>query len=147
MVKVLKVIYKFLLKKKYWLLLYWVLIIASPVVSSIAPYFYKLFVDGLTSLTYDALTSILFIFIAVKFLDIALHASSYLVSDILSLDTLPAIYSTIFKHVHLLDFAYHTKKSSGSLISTFKRGEGGFWNLYHSLHHRVVDAFDQYRFT
>lgn len=36
----------------------------------------------------------------------------------------------VFKHLHDLDYHYHTKKSSGRLISIFKRGEGGFIVFY-----------------
>lgn len=33
---------------------------------------------------------------------------------------------TIFKKVQDLDFAFHTEKSTGSLISAFKRGDSAF---------------------
>ena len=43
----------------------------------------------------------------------------------------------IFKHLHDLDYDFHTNKSSGSLISLFKRGESGFWSFY--LHLNVFN--------
>ncbi len=62
------------------------------------------------------------------------------VGDILGVDASADTALTIFSHVHKLDFAYHTTKSSGSLISAFKRGDGAYWNLYFSIHYRIVNV-------
>ena len=37
---------------------------------------------------------------------------------------------TIFKKVQDLDFAFHSSKSTGSLISAFKRGDGAFYSFF-----------------
>lgn len=44
------------------------------------------------------------------------------------------IRQAVFEHLHRLDFAYHTKKSSGSLISLFKRGEGATYSVLYNGH-------------
>lgn len=69
-----------------------------------------------------------------------LNAAKYFAGDTIAIDAMADAYLTIFRHIHLLDFAYHTKKSSGSLISAMRRGEGAFWSLFHSGHFRIVDV-------
>ncbi|MCA9390414.1 ABC transporter ATP-binding protein, partial [candidate division WWE3 bacterium] len=39
----------------------------------------------------------------------------------------------IFKYVQDLDFAFHTEKSTGALISAFKRGDSAFWSISNEL--------------
>ena len=48
---------------------------------------------------------------------------------------------TIFKKVQDLDFAFHTEKSTGSLISAFKRGDSAFFSFFHDIHHRMLGVF------
>lgn len=138
--KIFKTFYKFLAKKKFWLGVFWLILILSPAVSSLTPYFYKLFVDNIPNLQLEYLKKILIIFISIKFLDVILDTSKFFVGDILMIDGQRDAHLAVFKHIHLLDFAFHTKKSSGSLISAIKRGEGAFFNLAFSIHYRIVDV-------
>lgn len=45
---------------------------------------------------------------------------------------------TIFKKVQDLDFAFHSEKSTGSLISAFKRGDSAFFSFFHDIHHKML---------
>jgi len=36
----------------------------------------------------------------------------------------------IFRHIQSLDFSFHSNKSTGSLISAFKRGDGAFFDMF-----------------
>lgn len=140
MLKTIKTFYKFISKKRFWFIIFWLLIIMAPITSSLIPYFYKLFVDNIPNLDLEKLTGILVTFIGVMVLDMVLHALKFFVGDIITLDALIDAQTSVFRHIHLLDFAFHTKKSSGSLISAMKRGEGAFWNLFFSIHHRISDV-------
>jgi ATP-binding cassette, subfamily B, heavy metal transporter len=140
MYKIFKVFYGFIGRKKFWLIIYWFLLIASPIVASLSPYFYKLFVDNIPKLEIATLTRILILFVAVKSVDVILNALNFLVGDILTIDGIKLAQKAVFKHIHQLDFAYHTQKSSGSLISAIKRGESAFWNLFFSFHYRIVNV-------
>lgn len=44
------------------------------------------------------------------------------------------IREMVFKKVLDLDFAYHVNKSTGSLISAFRRGDGAVFNIFDSIH-------------
>ena len=83
---------------------------------------------------------ILTAFILFKFVDLFLTSFKFFAGDKVAIDAYADTEMTVFKHIHLLDFAFHTKKSSGSLISAMKRGEGAFWNLHFSTHYRIIDV-------
>lgn len=54
-------------------------------------------------------------------------------ADYLVIKAKQDIWAAIFKHIHALDFAYHVNKSSGSLISLFKRGDNGVLSFFINL--------------
>ncbi|OGM11920.1 hypothetical protein A2Z22_01660 [Candidatus Woesebacteria bacterium RBG_16_34_12] len=138
MLKILRTFYYFVLKKKLTASLFLVVIILSPLAEAILPYFYKLFVDSISELNYSKLFNLLVIYIVIYFLGRMLNSLAYFIGDILTFDAGIDARSTVFKHIHSLDFAYHTTKSSGSLISAIKRGDSAFWDLHHSIHYRIV---------
>lgn len=138
MIKVLKVFYGFVLEKRLWAVVFVLLIITTPLVDALLPYFYKLFVDAIPVLNFEKLLKLLLLYLGVYAVSRTLEALSYLVGDILTFDAGIKARQSVFRHIHDLDFAYHTKKSSGSLISAIKRGDGAFWDLHHSIHYRVV---------
>lgn len=140
MLKILKTFYAFLFKKRLVAFLFLTVVIVSSVATSILPYFYKLFVDAIPSLDYQKLLYILFAYLGVRILGLLLNAASFLLGDVLTIEAAANIRETVFKHLHNLDFAFHTDKSSGSLISAIKRGDGAFWNFYFSIHFRLIDV-------
>jgi len=73
-------------------------------------------------------------------LGLILHTLSFYLGDVLTIDAIAELRETVFKHLHELDFAFHADKSSGSLISAIKRGDGAFWNFYFSIHYRLIDV-------
>jgi ABC-type multidrug transport system fused ATPase/permease subunit len=138
MLKIIKTFYRFLLKKRLTSLLFFTLIIVAPLVESILPYFYKLFVDAIGKLDYPSLLKLLITYVGLYLLSRGLDALAYFVGDILLIDALIDSRTAIFKRIHDLDFAFHTQKSSGALISVFKRGQAAFWDLQFSIHFRII---------
>ena len=116
------------------------IIVIAPIIDSLTPYFYKQFVDKIPTHDYDLLLKILLFYIGIRFMALLFSTSRFLVGDILGVDAVANTIATVFAHIHNLDFAFHSSKSSGSLISAIKRGEGAFWNLYFSIHYRIVDV-------
>lgn len=55
------------------------------------------------------------------------------VSDFALIGSLVKLKQDIFRHLHELDFHYHVQKSSGRLISIFKRGDNAFLTFYDEL--------------
>ncbi len=66
---------------------------------------------------------------------------SFYIGDINAVNGAIAARKEIFKHVQDLDFTFHANKSTGHLISAFKRGDGAFWTMYFNIHHRFLDVF------
>jgi ATP-binding cassette subfamily B protein len=44
----------------------------------------------------------------------------------------------VMRKIQDLDFAYHLSKSTGSLISAIKRGDGAFFGLHHALNNQIA---------
>ena len=103
------------------------IIVIAPIIDSLTPYFYKQFVDKIPTHDYDLLLKILLFYIGIRFMALLFSTSRFLVGDILGVDAVANTIATVFAHIHNLDFAFHSSKSSGSLISAIKRGEGAFW--------------------
>src|SRR3989304_4582324 len=138
--KILKTFYKYFFRKKAWAVIFIVLMFISPAIESFSPYFYKLFVDAIPSYDANIIMKILVTYLIVRIFATVIDIVKMQVGDILSVDAGKETMSSIFSHVHKLDFAFHSSKSSGSLISAFKRGDGAFWNFYFAIHFRIVDV-------
>jgi len=137
MFKVLKVFYSFVFKKKLIFIGFILLIIISNILFSLNPYFYKLFVEAIPTLSSNNLMRILFIFMIVRVLAVILDLIVGFVGDFLCFDSSVDARTIIFKKVQDLDFAFHADKSTGSLISAFKRGDSAFFSFFHDIHYRM----------
>lgn len=138
--KLLRVFYGFLLKRKWAFVAFISELILASVVASILPYFFKIFVDALTAQKFAELYTALLIYIAVRFLSVFLDTFSYFLGDVVWIEGSSAARLAVFKKIQDLDFAYHTSKSTGSLISAIKRGDIAFFNFFDSIHHTILDV-------
>ncbi|KKR73397.1 MAG: hypothetical protein UU16_C0022G0019 [Candidatus Woesebacteria bacterium GW2011_GWA2_40_7] len=77
----------------------------------------------------DHLYTLILVFIGVLFGNLVFDNLKFFLGDIVSVDTAIDIRTTIFKYVQELDFSFHAGKSTGALISAFKRGDNAFWEL------------------
>jgi len=140
MQKILKTYYHFILKKRLVAIIFFIIIIATPLAEGVLPYFYKLFVDEIPSLQYQNLLLILLAYGGVYLLSQILNALAYHIGDILTFDAGIEARIEVFRYIHELDFAFHTDKSSGSLISAIKRGDNAFWDLHHAIHFQIISV-------
>ncbi len=137
--KFLKVFYGFILKRKLAFAGFILLIIISGILSNITPYFFKLFVEEIPKLNHQNLIRLLYVFIAVNISGLLTGIASFWVGDYVLFNSAKEARLKIFTHVQSLDFAFHTNKSTGSLISAFKRGDGAFFNLFFGIHHKILE--------
>lgn len=136
----LKTFYHFYASRRLVFIFFIFLVISSAILGSLTPYFYKLFVDSISLQQFNKLLLLLVIYIFVRVIDLIIHTLSFYVGDIhLALPSSANARTAIFKHIQDLDFAFHVRKSTGSLISVFKRGDGAFWNLSHQLHYKILN--------
>ena len=139
LIKVLKVFYDFLLERKFLYGIFLISVITYSFLYSLVPYFYKLFVDRLESGNFALLYKTLIIFIFVKFLAFMIEAAAYYMGDRVLFNAARSARLKIFQYIQDLDFAFHSSKSTGSLISIIKRGDGSFWSLHHAIHIRFLE--------
>src|SRR3989344_5779397 len=140
MLKILKTFYGFMLTKKLAFAGFILLVIIATALSNLSPYFYKIFVETIPTLNYEKLLSILLVFMLVRIASWLAGIFSYILGDYVLIDASIDARIAIFKYVQDLDFAFHSEKSTGSLISAFKRGDGALWNLFHAIHHRMTEV-------
>lgn len=141
MLKTLKTFYYFVLRKKLLFCVIMLLVILASILTSITPYFFKLFVEAIPTLNYSWLLQILFIYLGVNILALAFDVVGIWFGDAILFDAARDARLEIFRKVQDLDFAFHSSKSTGSLISAFKRGDSAFFTLYHIIHFRFLDVF------
>lgn len=144
MFQILRVFYHFATRRRITFGFFIVFVLLAAILQSIVPYFYKLFVDALPSLNYQKLLSILGLYILVRVSALALDTLSFLLGDMNLFPSAAVVRSTVFNHIQDLDFAFHTNKSTGSLISAVKRGDGSYFNLFHTIHHRILPVAVQF---
>jgi ATP-binding cassette, subfamily B, heavy metal transporter len=136
----LKVFYGFVTRRWVWFSVFLTITITANALHAVVPYFYKLFADSLESQNYDELLVLLLLLVLVRFVALIANVLSYYTGDIVSFDASVKAKLKVFKHLQDLDFAFHTRKSTGSLISAIKRGDGAVWSLFHAIHHRFLEV-------
>jgi ABC-type multidrug transport system fused ATPase/permease subunit len=129
--------YWFIWKHKWWFIAAMLATTIAFVLELLTPYFFKLFVDTLQKNDLDYLYKLIIIFIGIQFTSLIFSNIKYMLGDVVSVDTSIDIRTTVFKYVQDLDFAFHSNKSTGALISAFKRGDNAFWGLFERLNQRM----------
>lgn len=127
------VFFRFLIHYKWAFLAFLFSLTLLGVINSINPYFYKLFVDALPTHDYGVLFKLLLWYVGVRALEVVFDLIVYLLGDVVLLQAARDAREKVFKKIQDLDFAYHLTKSSGSLISVFKRGDLAYFGLFHNL--------------
>lgn len=138
LIKILKTFYQFETKKKGWFGAFMAINITAAVVSGVYPYFYKIFIDEIPNLNYERLLTILISFVVIRYAGLLLSSFSHHVGDVVLLPATVDARVKILKHIQNLDFAFHANKSTGSLISAMKRGDGAFFALHHAINFRIL---------
>jgi ATP-binding cassette subfamily B protein len=136
-----KTYYHFLTQKRIWFSLFILALILQAIASSVSPYFYKLFVDTIPTLDYQRLIKILIAVTGVGILNMILRSIAHVLGDNNLIDASVRARTEVVQKIQELDFAYHTTKSTGSLISAIKRGDGAFFSLFHTIHFQILTTF------
>jgi len=133
MIKVFTRFYSFLFRYKKAFLFFALALVISVILANLTPYIYKLLIDATSSQQYELLFKIILLFIAIKIAANLFSALTYYLGDKVLLPAARDARILIFKKIQDLDFAFHVDKSTGALISAFKRGDSSFFSLFHEL--------------
>ncbi|MEK7497957.1 MAG: ABC transporter ATP-binding protein [Patescibacteria group bacterium] len=137
MFKTLATYHKYLTIRKKWFALFILMIIAGVVIDFATPYFSKLFIEKIQSGNFDNVVNLLFVYLGVLILGNVFSNLKNFSGDVSAVDGALTLKSDVFRRIHDLDFAFHSNRSTGSLISIFKRGENAFWDLSDKIYQRV----------
>jgi ATP-binding cassette subfamily B protein len=140
MIKTLKTFYRFVIEERLLFAVFLSMFIISGVLFNLTPYFFKLFVDTIPSLDYHKLLLILGGYVGLNVLAQIIEVTSMFMGDRIIVRASTNARATIFGRVEDLDFAYHSSKSTGSLISAFKRGDSAFFGLFFDIHYRILSV-------
>ncbi len=130
MIKTLKKYFSFLLRRKKLFFAYVLVSTIATVASSINPYLYKLMVNAIPSGDYNLLLRIVFLFAGLRLTSNYLSVLGHYLGDKTAIPAANYIREKVFNHVQELDWAFHTNKKTGSLVSVFKRGGHAFWSFF-----------------
>lgn len=131
------VFYRYLLKNKLLFGSFILFVVVSNIAFNLNPYFYQKIVEGIPTLDLNLLLRLLYIFIAVRLFGVVTDILAFYIGDAVLFEASKNARIEIFKKVTNLDFNFHTEKSTGSLISAFKRGDSAMFSFFHDVHVRM----------
>ena len=140
MLKTYKIYYRFILRYKWWLLVFAVSLVTLSVLESIQPYFFRLVIDLVPTGDWGLVLKVLFVYVAVRFGKLAADLATYYFGDKVLLPAARDARLAVFRKIQELDFAYHINKSTGAMISTIKRGDGAFFEFWHAINVNATRA-------
>jgi len=111
---------------------FFLLLILSAVADSIQPYFYKLFVEAVSSGILQSVFGVLLGYITIRFVSLLLDIASWMAADRVVIPAGKDARLGAVRKIQDLDLAYHQSKSTGGLISCIRRGDGAFFSLFDS---------------
>jgi len=141
MLKILKTFYRYELKKPFWFFFFLAASISGSVVYNLFPLYYRAMVQNIEKGAFDALFGVLLAFIGLRVVLIVLDIITRLASDYVVFDAAIDARRSVLKHIQDLDFSFHTTKSTGSLISAMKRGDGAFFTFHDAIHNGILEVF------
>ncbi len=131
--KILKRFYYYVLIYKRYFLLAVSFNIFFTFIANLLPLFLRNTVNYALEGDDSRLFSSLLLICAVIIVDFFGEMITQYIADVGVIKSAAQLKLDVFKHLHDLDYGYHTRKSSGKLISIFRRGEGGFITFYEEV--------------
>jgi len=133
MLQILKTYYQFIFKYRFRYIGFFVVLLVAIGLESLQPFFYKLFVDAITEGNLDSIWFILATLIGVRLVSLGFDIVARWLADWVIIPAARDIRIAVFEKIQALDFAFHLSKSTGSLISAFKRGDTAVFSIHHII--------------
>jgi len=131
--KIYKKYSKFLWQYKKQMSVFWITLLVVVVLDNLSPYFYKLFIDIIPTEKWTMLFQVLMFYIGSRLLSELLENVMRSFGDLALFPAARDVRVGVIKKIHQLDFAFHANRSTGSLISLIKRGDGAFFEFFHNI--------------
>lgn len=118
--------------------MFWVSLIGYAIAEGIEPYFYKLLIDSIGIKGEREIVMIVSGLGLVRLTGLVLSNLFRASGDKVVLPASRDLRVAVIKKIHELDFAFHTSRSTGSLISIIKRGDGAFFDFFQNININTV---------
>ncbi len=115
--------------------------VSGMVLANFAPFFVKWLTQSVQADQLDHALQLILLFGAILVASNAFESLAYFITDKNMVGTSTRISQAVLTHIHNLDFAYHTNKSSGQLISLMKRGDDAFFAYYDIFNRQFLNIF------
>jgi ABC-type multidrug transport system fused ATPase/permease subunit len=113
--------------------------VVGMLMANISPFYVKWLTESVQAHNLDHTFALIVSFGVVLLVSNILLNISFYITDKNMVGTSILISHTILTHIHNLDFAYHTNKSSGKLISLMKRGDEAFFTYYDIFNRQMLN--------
>lgn len=133
--------YKLLSPYKWRMLPFLAVLTVAVAAESVRPYWLKLILESADIGDSRGITLYFILFGASIIGSNLISALSFAMGDTVMVPFTCSVREQVFKKVLDLDFAYHAGKSTGSLISAFRRGDSAVFDMFFNIHqelYRVV---------
>ncbi|MBI2590334.1 MAG: ABC transporter ATP-binding protein [Candidatus Blackburnbacteria bacterium] len=144
MLKIFSRYYSFIFRYRWQFAAFFTVVVFANITSSIQPYFYKLFVDALPQTNYKQLLNILLSYFGLRFGELMLSVLAWYLSFFVVIYASRDARVAVVKKIQELDFAYHLTRSTGSLISAIKRGDGAFLSIFQEVNLQLAGVAVQF---
>lgn len=132
-------LYSCIWQRKWPFILGTIPMILAMILNNLAPFFVKWLTQAVQDNQLDQAFNLVLIFGLVLVGSNLLDNIAYFITDKNMVGTSTAIAQAVLTHIHNLDFAYHTNKSSGKLISLMKRGDDAFYTYYDIINRQFLN--------
>lgn len=139
--KLLKRLYFFIFQHPTTFVVGSLFFVLSIILANISPFFVKWITEAVQLEQLDWVFTLILLLGAILITSNLLENLGYFISDKNMVATSTLIAHAVLTHIHNLDFAYHTNKSSGKLISLMKRGDDAYFTYYDILNRSFVSIF------
>jgi ATP-binding cassette subfamily B protein len=140
-VKLFRHFFRFLKKHQIRLGLFLAVSIIAVSLETIRPFWLKLILDNVATGNFSVIYIYLLLFGFSTVGGNLISAFAFFLGDGVMIPMAREIRETVFQKVLELDFAYHVNKSTGSLISAFRRGDSAIFSVFISLFQELFRVF------
>jgi len=127
----------FLGQYKWRMVIFLSVTVTAVVLETVRPYWLKMILDSVENGNEEIVLKFFILFGISMVISNWINALSYFIGDGVIIPMSRRIRETIFQKVLELDFAYHTEKSTGSLISAFRRGDNAVFSIFDSVFYEL----------
>ncbi len=132
-------LYHFIWQRKWPFILGTVPMVLAMLLNNLAPFFVKWLTQAVQDNQIDQAFNLVWIFALLLLVSNLLENIGYYITDKNMVGTSNDIAQAVLTKIHNLDFAYHTNKSSGKLISLMKRGDDAFFAYYDIINRQFLN--------